>query len=223
MQDTSKSGYVLALRIVPFATYVQDCHLDGTERINGLCKVVTNVLKDVAESSLGDHYERQLVRRQQFLMTKKKNVIVLGRYTGNELTELIGIRDTLIKHRYEAQLIKDIPDIPASSSQEKVRTWCQVSRFCVMVDRSPAGHIAEFVLLKQNECILAVLHPENSGSSWLMHDDPVNVNYVKFFPFKIAPLEVLDAAIAWAEGIALERERHYDALYPWRTRTPGDR
>jgi len=62
-------------------------------------------------------------------------VVVFGSYAEPEYSELIRVRDYL-RTEYRAVLIKELPEIPSMSLEEKVRLWASASRFCVMVDRN---------------------------------------------------------------------------------------
>jgi hypothetical protein len=132
---------------------------------------------------------------------------------------LIQICDYLKGKGYEAALIKNFPEIPMMSNEEKVRSWSGAARFCVMIDREPSGHISEYEILKQQRCILAFLHPKDSGSTYMVGDAPlVDINYIKNFTFKHSPLEIMDESIKWAEELVKIREDVYNERYPWRKR-----
>jgi hypothetical protein len=143
--------------------------------------------------------------------------IVLGKDSVPELHELREVQSHLQKKGYNAQLVKDIPDISEMSNEEKVRFWGLACRFCVMVDRIPAGHVAEYMILREQRSILVVLRPVKSGSTYMIGDDAlVDVNHIRIFSFDRTPLDMLDEAIEWAEKTAQERAKAYDAAYPWR-------
>ncbi len=102
------------------------------------------------------------------------------------------------------------------SNEDKVRLWTLSSRFCIMVDRVPAGHIAEYVILKQQNSILALLRPRAMGSTRIIdYSNLVDLNFIQNFEFELSPLEVLDSAVTWEEGIARSREEAYNMEYPW--------
>ena len=152
-----------------------------------------------------------------FQVTKKSTVIVLGKDTGDEGRELAEARDYLASRSYEAHLIKDLPEVPMMSTEEKVRSWAMAARFVFMVDRVPAGHLAEYVMLREQRAILALFRPKGLGSSFMMGDeDLVDYNFIKVFEFEETPLEVMETAIGWAETFAAKRASAYDAAYPWR-------
>ena len=103
------------------------------------------------------------------------------------------------------------------SNEEKVRVWTLVSRFVVMLDRSPSGHIAEYMMLREQRAILALLRERGCGSTYMIGDDTLrDLNFVKVFEFEHTPFGVLDAVIDWAEKFALDRSSAYGKAYPWR-------
>ena len=98
-----------------------------------------------------------------------------------------------------------------------MRLWTLSSRFCALVDQVAAGHIAEYLILREQRSILAVLRPVRSGSAWIIGDDPlVDVNFIRVFEFVQKPVSALGNAIGWAEQFALTRSGAYDTAYPWR-------
>ena len=146
---------------------------------------------------------------------------MLGKDTGPELLRLKQLRDALKGRGYGASFIKELPEIPMMSNEEKVRMWSMASRFCVMIDDVPSGHIAEYQILKSQRSILALLRPRGRGSTFMIGDDPiVDTNHIAVFEFDHTPLAKVDEAIEWAEAIAKTREDGYGAAYPWRHTTP---
>ena len=208
---------VIAIRFIPFAIYL---HMDDMSDINSLWKKCTphliNSLEAIHNSAQGDYYRNKLKIFDAFLAFKEKSVIVLGKDRGSELSVLIQVRDYLIKMGYDAHLIKELPEPPMISIEEKVKNWCGASRFCVMVDKEPAGHIAEYDYLKDQRTILAFLRQKGKGSTRMIGDaDQVDINYFRTFEFNKTPLEKIDLAVRWAEDHINKRIKTY-ANYPWR-------
>lgn len=148
--------------------------------------------------------------------SSSRNVIVLGRDSGKELRELKQVKDYLKKLGYRASLIKDVPDILTKSNEEKVRLWALTSMFCIMIDRTPSGHLTEYSILKSQRTILALLRLKDSGTTYMIADD-YGLDYIREFEFIESPLEVIDAAERWARRIADKRENYYRKKYPWRS------
>jgi len=61
--------------------------------------------------------------------------------------------------------VKEQKSLPYSSPEEKVKTLTLLSRFAVMEDTSPSGHIVEFEYCKNNRVVLAILRKQGKGST----------------------------------------------------------
>lgn len=208
----------VATRFVPFALYVHRTDAVDPSRIWALCEQhLIDLMVQIHDSEQGDFYKRLLGPTKIFAMTKESSIVVLGKDSGTELQELLQVRDYLRGKGYNAQLIRDLPEITEMSNEEKVRLWALSSKFCVMVDRVPAGQVAEYLMLRGQRSILAVLRPLQSASTYMIGDDTlVDINFIRIFEFQQTPLSVLDDVIAWAEEIARARVIAYDKAYPWR-------
>lgn len=192
--------------------------LESTDIFWSLSKnQIIKFLENVHNSKIGDYYQNQKVKASTFQSTTESTVIVLGKDTDPELQELIQIRDYLSGKGYDAHLIKELPDVPMWSNAEKVGTWTKASRFCIMIDSTPSGHIHEYGILKSQRSILGLICKKGSRSTYMIGDDAlVDVNYFRIFEFEGNPISVLDNAVEWAEGIIRKREEAYNKAYPWR-------
>lgn len=152
-----------------------------------------------------------------FETSKRTSVIVLGNDSSTGLPWLLEVRDFLRARGYDAELIKDLPEIRMLSNEEKVRLFTASSRFVVMVDNIPSGHIAEYIIVREQRSILALLRPVKTGTTWMIGDDPwVDSNYIKLFEYEQSPSNVMEQTVRWAEGMAQLRASAYDKGYPWR-------
>lgn len=206
-----------ALRFVPFALYVHQSDLGRVDALWRRCRqVMLDVLQTTAASDTGDYYESLERRFEVFRATKERTVVVLGKDSPPELTELLHVRDYLRSKDYDAWLIRQAPECRAMSNEEKVRLWAGAARFSVMVDRTPAGHIAEYMMLREQRSVLAYLRPRGRGSTFMIGDSHLaDVNHIREFEFDQSPLECLDEAVQWAEAFIHDRELKYDVHYPW--------
>jgi hypothetical protein len=208
----------VATRFVPFALYLHKRDTRDLPRTwQKIEAQLVPLLQSVHDSAAGDYYAQLHGRFATFEMTKRTGVVILGKDSGEELEELVAVRDFLASKGYDSFLIRQLPEIPAMSTEEKVGLWTQATRFSVMVDRTPAGHVAEYHMLRGQRTILALLRPRGSGSTYMIGDDSlVDVNFIKLFEFEKTPLEVISPVIEWAEGLVRGRAAAYDANYPWR-------
>jgi hypothetical protein len=152
------------------------------------------------------------------LVYKEKSVIVFGKDgDATNLAELCRVRDYLKTKSYEAYLLKELPEHPVMSNEEKARFWASASRFSVMVDREPSGHIAEYNYLKGERAVLAFMRPKGKGSTYMIGDDSiVEVNHIQVFEFEDSPLQMLDTVIGWAEVFIKKKIEALKDAYPWR-------
>jgi hypothetical protein len=206
-----------ALRFIPFALYIHEQDLDDLENLNRRCvPKVLESLQEIHESEEGDYYANLHRRISAFGINHDNGVIVLGSYGEPQKSELLQIRDSLRQFKYDAHLIEDLPESPLMSLPDKVRFWTGASRFSVMIDRNPSGHLNEYEILRHQESILALLHRRGSGSTRMIGVESLNYNFIRDFEFLESPLEVIAQAAAWAEDRAQERIETYARKYPWK-------
>ena len=211
------SSEIATIRFVPFAIFINiDDFSDFKALWNRCATHIENSLKRIHDLE-GDFYQSQWLPKEAFQTTKEKSVIVLGKYSDSELNELLQVRDYLRAKGYDAYLIRDLPEHPMMSNEEKVRLWTSASRFCMMIDREAAGHIAEYGYLKTQRTILALLRQKGKASTYMIGDEHlVDFQYINLFEFEKSPLDIMGVVIDWAEKLAKKRAEEYGKVYPWR-------
>jgi hypothetical protein len=209
----------LATRFIPFAIYINDLDLaDFGEFWQKCTPRLQNALKGIYNSSEGDYYQKTTERKKNMLVLKEKSVIVFGKDSDQKnLLELCQVRDYLRTKNYEAYLLKELPEHPLMSNEEKARFWALASRFCVMIDQEASGHIAEYAYLGTERVVLAFLRLKGKGSTYMIGDDSlVERNNIKLFEYESSPLQSLDDAIVWAEEFIGKKIIALKDAYPWR-------
>ncbi len=203
--------------VVPFSIFVNGDDLKSVPALWGrISDPVMKALKQCHDKSLGEEYERVRGRTQSLIaaegslqLAKESGVVVLGHDTGRDLTELRRICDRLCTMGYDARLIREMAEIPAMSNEEKVRLWTLASRFVVMIDNTPSGHILEHALLKEQRTILAVIRRRGHGSSYMIGDaELVDLNFIRVFEFDHYPEDVCLAPLNGRRGLLLSARRH---------------
>jgi hypothetical protein len=208
---------VLGFRFMPLIAYVHKEHLAAMEMPVASLRWLADLFPRYSNSAEGEREEQRQQQVEVFRATKQRTVIVLGSYHPPHSGELASLRDDLKRRGYDAKLISDLPDLPSESNAQKVQNWTSAARFAVMIDRDPAGHLAEYELLRAQQTILALFRPTTGGSSWMIGDDEeVDVNFIRTFHFQRSPLETMERAVEWAERIARKREDAFNRRYPWR-------
>jgi hypothetical protein len=84
-----------------------------------------------------------------------------------------------------------------------------------MIDDEPAGHIGEYFMLREQGVPLALCRPQGGGSTFMIGTD--NVEHIRTFEYELSPLEVVQAAVNWAENLLRERTDRNNN-FPWRRR-----
>lgn len=210
---------VLATKFIPFALYVHDSDSSDFEKLWEHCTPhLQDVLRFVHNSEEGNYYQMTTERKMDMLVYKEKSVIVFGKDSDTEsLIELHQVRDYLKTREYEAYLLRELPEHPLMSIEEKAKLWAIASRFCVIVDREPSGHIAEYAYLENERVILAFLRPKGRGSTYMIGDDSLaEKNNIRVFEFESHPVQVLDEVIIWAEEFVQKKIKALKEAYPWR-------
>jgi len=185
-------------------------------------KAVANARKDlrdflgiVTNPEFGPIVQKYVRIGDAIHQLKNNSVVVLGKDT----PLLRRIRDELGTLKYNAFLVKEQPDLPDQSPEEKVKLYTLMSKFGVMEDSVASGHIAEFEYCKNNRVVLVILRKEGKGSTWMIGDAPlVDINYIRSFEYTERSLHhVLVEASKWAEAFIQRRVDSYKKYFPWRT------
>lgn len=210
--------YVANAGVVPFGVFIHESDLAYRDDLFEMCiSEIETILSHIFASDIGDYYQSRDSKETALTIGRDRSVIVLGSYSDTEKPDLVETRDLIRSRGYHAELVEELDEHPMMSLQEKVNHWTSASRFSVMIDDKPSGHLTEYEIAKENRTILALLRPKNSGSSWTFGDEPiVDINHINVFEYNETPLEVVDEAIDWAESIAQKRVESYNEHYPWR-------
>jgi hypothetical protein len=149
---------------------------------------------------------------------RKLQVLVLGKDNGPELGRLHSICSVLATLGYKPVLVKDHPDIPELSNEEKVRVFADHSRFVIIENSFPAGQIAEIKMCSTNRIVTAAVRERGLGSSYMVTDYFKDYEFMEEFEYlNVEALsETLKEAVSWAELQIQTRADYYNNLYPWR-------
>jgi hypothetical protein len=209
---------ILKTRYIPLAICVHDLDFKNAEsHLKVMIKRLFETLQTIHNSPLGTHLQHENQTQKAIISRLDDSSIVLGSYDGAELeNELEMVRDHLCSQKYNAYLIKDLPGHPSQSIEQKVKLWSSSSKFCVLIDRDPSGHLVEFSDISSEEVPLAVLRQKDEGSSYMIAHKHFTNKYVELFEFHDTPLEVIDDAIEWADNLTSEMTEKYNNIYPWR-------
>jgi hypothetical protein len=138
--------------------------------------------------------------RANSMLENSDSVLILGKDTGEGLVLLKRIQTHLDNLGFYTYIIKEQPDIIGESVMQKVLRFSLSSRFVIIENSEPTGHLYEFPhITKVAELTSAILQRQGEGSTWMFEDLYHRLNNIKKFEYTDANLEVqIDAAISWA-------------------------
>ncbi len=202
LEDASVPPIPLQRRLVPFAMEVMSPDVvSDSAAWSTLGDHALSHFREIAASPLGETHASRHLKTRAFLVTPTKSVIVLGSYKPERRAELESVRDALRAIKYSADLIEDFPDAPFLDVEQKVRWWTLTSRFCVLVDHEPSGHLVELDILTQQRTITAIARPHGRPSSAMLAKDPSrDYTFIRAFSYEKSPLEILPQCSLWAES-----------------------
>jgi len=161
--------------------------------------------------------EKQVSLQEYIAKSKEKTVLVLGNYDDQGKTRIRSIVNTLRDLGYEAFTTEDIPDHPEQNLTQKVVTLASLSRFIIIDDTCPSGHLLEFSKCKENDWLTIVLHAEGVRGSWMTATGGLYSKVIREQDYDPAsPQVALAMATSWAEGVLRDLKRDLSNSYPWR-------
>jgi hypothetical protein len=194
--------------IAPMSTirrYEQSGYLDELEELGNLSKETVRNFRQ-AFDELWDEIDNL--------------VLVLGSFRDRErgeapTGELDNIKHKLAERGYDAYTADEIPEMEKKDFKQKIRLLMGLSKFCVMIDNEPSGHISEYELAKQERSILARIAPEgdestsgSDNSTSMVGPEEWEIHHINEFVYEESPEEALDEAINWAEDYSSKRKEH---------------
>jgi hypothetical protein len=148
---------------------------------------------------------------------RDKSVLVLGSYHAPGYARLESISVHLRDLGYEPVLVANIPDFEHYDQSQKVVAIAAVSRFILIDDSEPSGHLNEVELCKVNRWVTTLLRANGRAASSMTLGASISSNVMHELPYdpeNIAP--AVQAATAWAEQRLAELEKQLSAIYPYR-------
>jgi hypothetical protein len=148
---------------------------------------------------------------------RDKSVLVLGSYHPPGSARLESICVHLRELGYEPVLVANIPDFEHYDQSQKVVAIAAVSRFILIDDSDPSGHLNEVELCKVNRWVTTLLRANGKPASSMTLGASISSNVMHELPYDpedMAP--AVRAATAWAEQRLMELEKQFSAIYPFR-------
>lgn len=156
-------------------------------------------------------------RRADAILENSDSVLILGKDTGGALDRLKRIEATLNDLGYYTYIIKEQPDRTGEGIVQKVMRFALSSKFVVIENTEPSGHLYEFPhVAKAAECVTVVLQEEGRGATWMFEDAYAKHRHWKKIEYQVNSLEdAVRQGAAWAEAFIAEFSRFQTATLPW--------
>lgn len=150
--------------------------------------------------------------------SREKTVLVLGAYDDKGKRRLSNILKVLRDLGYEPVLVEEIPDFEHYDLSQKVVAIAALSRFIVIDDSSPSGHLTEIELCKQNRWVTILLRAYGHSASSMTRGASYFSKVILEKEYDPGdPTPAITESIKWAEDKLNELQVGLNKIYPWRT------
>ncbi|HEX6369261.1 MAG TPA: hypothetical protein VF006_10030 [Longimicrobium sp.] len=156
-------------------------------------------------------------RRAGDMLDNSHSVLVLGPDTGESLEKLRAIASCLEDLGYFPYLVKEQPDRPGETVLQKVLRFALSSRFVIVENTEPSGHLYELPhVAKAAECITVVLQQEGHGATWMFEDGYARHRHWHRIDYRPDELDhAVRRGVAWAEEFFRDFARYQQQHLPW--------
>src|SRR5581483_3906948 len=145
---------------------------------------------------------------------KQRSILLLGDYSDEGLRRLDDIAQCLTALGYEPRLVRDVPDILGTNTQQKVRILGSLARFVFVDDSSKSGHLVEVPIAQNESWITVLLHADGARSSFMTAALSATSRVIQDEDYDAkAPCDGVAKAISWAETQLNDIERQYKREY----------
>lgn len=153
---------------------------------------------------------------------RKKLVLVLGAYSQTGRERLGNIAAAVRASGYEPVLVADIPDFEHYDLTQKVVAIASVSRFILVDDSEPSGHLTEIEICKANRWVTVLLRANGAvASSMTLGASAASKVILESRYDPDSPSEAVNFAVQWAEEKLKELEKSFqESYYPYRMIPP---
>lgn len=155
--------------------------------------------------SLGENINTafdSVFERANSMLENSDSVLILGKDSGEGLELLKRIQTHLDSLGYYTYIIKEQPDVVGESIIQKVLRYGLSSRFVIVENSEPSGHLYEFPhITKFAELTTIVLQKHGIGATWMFEDLYNKLQNIKKFEYGDDDfIEQLNAGIQWAKS-----------------------
>lgn len=155
--------------------------------------------------------------RANSMLENSDSVLILGKDTGDGLDLLKRIQTHLDNLGFYTYIIKEQSDIIGESVMQKVLRFGLSSRFVIIENSEPTGHLYEFPhITKFAELTSIVLQRQGEGSTWMFEDLYHRLQNIKKFEYTNDTLEEqINVGIEWANEYAKSFGDYQKLKLPW--------
>lgn len=215
---TAMMKAIKRLRIegVPFS----DEELDEDDDVHIFVRWTLTELSNVDIKTLSENINLafdSVFERANSMLENSDSVLILGKDTGEGLELLKRIQTHLDNLGFYTYIIKEQPDIIGESVMQKVLRFGLSSRFVIIENSEPTGHLYEFPhITKFAELTSIVLQRKDEGSTWMFEDLYHRLQNIKKFEYTDDTLEEqINIGIEWANEYAKSFGDYQKLKLPW--------
>jgi hypothetical protein len=155
--------------------------------------------------------------RANNILENSDSILLLGKDTGDSLKLLKCIQKELESSGYSVCIVKEQPDRPGESIIQKVQRYALSSKFIIVENSEPSGHLYEIPhVAKMLECITVFLEEKGRGATWMFEDIYGKSNQLKKFVYTKDTLQAeLKKTVNWAEDFSKKFALFQKNVLPW--------
>jgi len=206
----------LTIEGIPFS----DEKLDKEDEVHIFVRWTLNENYDIEFNKLVENINTAfdiVFERANSMLENSDSILILGKDTGDGLELLKRIQSHLENLGFYTYIIKEQPDVIGESVMQKVLRFGLSSRFVIIENSEPTGHLYEFPhITKFAELTSIVLQREGEGATWMFEDLYPKLNNIKKFDYKNENLEQqINQGIDWANNYLKEFGNYQQENLPW--------
>jgi len=148
----------------------------------------------------------------------ERKVVVFGPDDAVGILRLRQIQSELTRLGFPSHLIRELPDIPDQSIEQKARLWALRAPFTIMEDSIAGGHLVEYEYCKQMSVTTVVLREKGKGSTWMIKEtDSLDHPFIRFIYYDPGDVSAaVTEGAKWATEVSKRRESMFREHEPWR-------
>jgi len=155
--------------------------------------------------------------RANLMLENSDSILILGKDTGAGLDLLKRIQSYLDDLGYYTYIIKELPDRIGESVIQKVLRYGLSSKFVIIENSEPTGHLYEFPhIAKVAELTCVILQRKGQGATWMFEDLYHKMNNIKKFEYENDDIELqIQDGINWANDYLRSFGDYQKKKSPW--------